>query len=292
VSDESPTPVPGPEPTPSATPDGEVMSPAPEPASTSAGITMQQAEPLRYTRQLITVYTILLVLAVAALVGLVVLVIRPGHEASPAWSSWKPENGGVAAMTKQIADHIGAQYRMTEGGSQLLAVLPTDASITNGNQKVPLRAIAIRRAPQTNTGIRVIGTEKTRLYILCGLGKNCSIEGGKASTTRGRLVRREALEAALYTFKFVPSVDSILAYMPPGPNATSSEVLFLEKDAFKDQLKQPLQKTLTAKTTPLPDSEDLGEAKTIDDLTLKHVFTYEYQPIETGGALVILDPSR
>ena len=63
----------------------------------------------------------------------------------------------------------------------------------------------------------MIDTEKTRLYILCGLGKNCSIEGGKASQTRGRLVRREALEAALYTFKFVPSVDSVLAFMPPAP---------------------------------------------------------------------------
>ena len=227
----------------------------------------------------------------AALVGLVALVIRPGHTASPSWSSWKPANAGVGAMTKQIADHIASQYRMTEGGGQLLAVLPTDATIANGNTKVPLRAIAIRRAPQTNTGIRVIGTEKTRLYILCGLGKNCSIEGGKASQTRGRLVRREALEAALYTFKFVPSVDSVLAYMPPGPNSTTSQVIFLEKDALKDQLKQPLNKTLPLATPPLPDAEDLAEAATIDKLTLKNIFSYEYQPIETGGALIILDPS-
>ena len=157
---------------------------------------------------------------------------------------------------------------------------------------MPLRAIAIRRAPQTNTGIRVIGTEKTRLYILCGLGKNCSIEGGKASQTRGRLVRREALEAALYTFKFVPSVDTVLAYMPPGPNSTTSQVLFLEKDALKEELKQPIEKTLPLKTPPLPDAEDLAEAATIDKLTLKHIFEYEYQPIETGGALIILNPRR
>ena len=31
---------------------------------------------------------------------------------------------------------------MTEDGGQLLAVLPTDASITNGATKVPLKAIA------------------------------------------------------------------------------------------------------------------------------------------------------
>src|SRR3954469_2340855 len=198
-------------------------SAAAEPSTTSSGITMKEAEAVRYTRHLVAIYTVLAVIVVAALVGLVALVIRPGHEAGPSWSSWKPAPAGVGVMTKQISDHIASQYRMTEGGGQLLAVIPTDATIANGNQKVPLRAIAIRRAPQTNTGIRVIGTEKTRLYILCGLGKNCSIEGGKASQTRGRLVRREALEAALYTFKFVPSVDTVLAYMPPAPNSTTSQ---------------------------------------------------------------------
>ena len=80
--------------------------------------------------------------------------------------------------------------------------------------------------------------------------------------------------------------------MPPSPDSSTSEVLFLEKDALKEQLKQPLEKTLQRKTPPLPGDEDLAEAKTIDDLTLKHVFSYEYQPIETGGALIVLDPSR
>jgi hypothetical protein len=275
------------------TPENDPAPPAPaETPTISSGITMKNAEAVRYTRQLVTIYTILGVVVVAALVGLVALVIRPGHTSSPTWSSWKPETAGVGAMTKQIADHVAAQYRMTEDGGQLLAVLPTDASITNGAQKVPLRAIAIRRAPQTNAGIRVIGAEKTRLYILCGLGKNCSIEGGKASQTRGRLVRREALEAALYTFKFVPSVDSVLAYMPPGPKQTAAEVLFLVKEALKEELKQPLSKTLPLKTPPLPDAEDLAEAATIDKLTLKHMFDYEYQPVETGGALIVLNPSR
>jgi hypothetical protein len=282
--------------TPPTTPESaSAATPAVDQASipgTAENSLASMAEPLRYTRHLIAIYTGLLVVVIAALVGLVFLVIRPGHTASPQWSTWKPTTASVGAMTKQISDHIASQYRMTEGGGQLLAVLPTDATIANGNQKVPLRAIAIRRAPQSNTGIRVIGTEKTRLYILCGLGKNCSIEGGKASLTRGRLVRREALEAALYTFKFVPSVDSVLAYMPPAPNSTTSEVLFLEKDALKDQLKQPLNKTLPLATPPLPDAEDLQEAATIDKLTLKNVFSYEYQPIETGGALIVLDPSR
>ena len=195
-------------------------------------------------------------------------------------------------MTTQISDRIAAQYRLSEDGSQLVAVIPSGASITNGSTQVPLKAIAIRKVPQSTAGMRVIyDTSKTRMYTLCGLGKNCSIATGTPSATRGRLVRREALEAALYTFKFVPSVDQVIAFMPPAPGSTTTSVLFLEKGKLQDQLKQPLIKTLPLTTPPLPDSEDLSEAATIDKLTLKNVFSYELQALQTGGAAIILDPS-
>ena len=52
---------------------------------------------------------------------------------------------------------------------------------------------------------------------LCGLGSECSIATGTRDRARERLVRREALELALYTFKYVPSVNAVIAYMPPPP---------------------------------------------------------------------------
>ncbi len=70
-----------------------------------------------------------------------------------------------------------------------------------------MSAIAIR--PDTSTGkkeeneIDVVPATHSFQYILCGLGANCSIKGGKASTARHALLRREALELALYTFKYV-----------------------------------------------------------------------------------------
>jgi hypothetical protein len=245
----------------------------------------------RYKRRFAVVYTLLGIVLVAAIVGLVVLVIRPGQVTGPAWSSWKPKGGNVTNMTKQIADRVASQYRLSEGGGQLVAVIPSGASITSGASTVPLKAIAIRKAPQSNTGIRILDTTKMRMYTLCGLGTNCSIESGTPSATRGRLVRREALEAALYTFKFVPAVDSVVAFMPPAPGATTTSVLFLEKSALKDQLSKPLNKTLPLATPPLPDSEDLAEAATIDKLTLKNMFSYELTALQTGGAALILDPT-
>ena len=82
------------------------------------------------------------------------------------------------------------------------------------------------------------------MFNFCGLGVRCSIVGGKATSTRGRLVRREALEVALYTFKFVPGVDSIIAFMPPPPGQGATSVLFLRKENFKDALDRPLAETL------------------------------------------------
>jgi hypothetical protein len=182
---------------------------------------------------------------------------------------------------------------MSEDGGQLVAVIPSAPQITSGTQNVPIKAIAVRKAPQSNQGVRILESSNTntRVYTLCGLGANCSIEGGTASATRGRLVRRQALEVALYTFKFAPSVDSILAFMPPPPGETTASVLLLEKDGLEEQLKQPLSNTLMHATPPLPDDADLAEAATIDKLTLNKLFSYSLQPLQTGGAAIILDPA-
>jgi hypothetical protein len=254
----------------------------------------------RYRGRFAAVYTVLGLVLVGAIVGLVALVIRPGQVAGPAWSSWKPKSGNAQNVTKQIADRVAARYRLSEEGGQLVAIIPSGATITSGTAAVPLKAIAVRKAPQSNDGIRIIDdTSGTRMFTLCGLGKNCSIEGGKASAQRGRLVRREALEAALYTFKFAPAVNSVIAFMPPAPGATTTSVLFLEKSALAEQLSQPLSKTLPLATPPLPQSEDLAEAATIDRLTLgnpkkgepTHMFSYELTAIQTGGAAIVLDPA-
>ena len=53
------------------------------------------------------------------------------------------------------------------------------------------------------------------MFSLCGLGQSCAIATGKASVERGTLVRREILELALYTFKYVGGVNHVIAFMPP-----------------------------------------------------------------------------
>jgi hypothetical protein len=211
----------------------------------------------RYTYRFALAYTALGIILAAALTGLIVLVISPGHHSPPPWSTWKPPSGSSQNVAAAIAD----------------------------------KAVAVRKAPQGNTGIAIYGTDKTKDYTLCGLGAHCSIGTGKTSVTRGLLVRREALEIALYTFKFAPNVNSIAVFMPPPPGQTSSSILYLHKDNLKNQLHQPLNKTLPLDTPPLPTAADTTEQSTIDKLTLPHMFTYKLTTLQTGGAALVLDPA-
>jgi hypothetical protein len=289
VTDEStPEPVSAPEP----------VNPAVEAASTVEAALPQPPvalltlpEPKRFTMRFALAYAGLGVVFAAALTGLIVLVIQPGHHAGPSWSVWKPTPGTTQKVASQIADHVAHRYRLGENAGQLVAVIPSKPEVTSGTQKITISAVAVRQAPQSNTGIQVYTTTKTENYTFCGLGEHCSIATGQATQERGRLVRREALEIALYTFKFAPAIDTIAAFMTPPPGQTASQILYLRKDDLKDQLSQPLMKTLPLVTPPLPTASDTGEAATIDKLTLPHMFTYSLTALQTGGAALILDPA-
>jgi hypothetical protein len=249
------------------------------------------AAPKRYTGRFALAYTALGVCLAAALTGLIVLVIRPGYHPGPSWSTWEPPGGTTQKVAAAIADHIANRYQLSENGGQLVAVIASKPQVTSGTQNIAIKAVAVRKAPQSNTGIAIFGSDKAENYTLCGLGSHCSIATGEATQTRGRLVRREALELALYTFKFAPAIDSIAAFMPPPPGQTTSSILYLRKDDLKDQLHQPLSKTLPLNTPPLPSAADAVEKATIDKLTLPHMYTYELTALQTGGAALILDPA-
>jgi hypothetical protein len=276
-----------PEAAPVAVPDVVAASPA------NVVPTLVEA-PGRYTKRFALVYTTLGTILAASVAGLIILVIRPGHQSAPAWSAdkWTPTSSSATKVTSEIADHVGHRYRLSENGGQLVALIAQKPpAVTSGTTNIAIKYVAVRKAPQSNTGIAVYPTDKTVDYTLCGLGAHCSIATGQPTQTRGQLVRREALEAALYTFKFAPSVDSIAAFMPPPPGQTTSSVLYLRKDDLKDQLHKPLTSTLPLRTPPLPSATDKLEKPAIDRLTLSHMFTYELQALPTGGAVLILDPA-
>ena len=54
--------------------------------------------------------------------------------------------------------------------------------------------------------------------------ESCSIAEGKASEARHALLRREALELSLYTFKSDSDVNSVTVFLPPRPDGQSATV--------------------------------------------------------------------
>jgi len=298
MNDEDPEPTQGPAAEPPGVTPSAGSTAAIEPAVAPTGVASVVPAPppskkgvKSYTYRFAVVYVVLGMILAAALVALVVLVIKPGHKASPPWSAWKPASGSTASMTKQISDHVAHEYKLNAKGTQLLAVIPSNLKVTSGTNDVAIKAIAVRQAPQSNTGIQILDSAGSWQYQLCGLGTNCSIAGGTPTKIRGRLVRREALEMALYTFKFVPAVKSVVAFMPPPPGQAANTLVFLQKNDLKDQLSKPLSTTLRRATPPLPNNPDASEALTIDRLTLPETYTYQLTALQGGGAALILDPS-
>src|SRR3954454_8935069 len=103
------------------------------------------------------------------------------------WSRWQPQDTSVEGGAQEIAAHVSAEYKHPDG-QQLVDITANE---------LPDRVKLTVRSGTINDigGTRV-------LYTMDGLGPNRSIKGGTPSTTRLKVIHREALELALYTFRY------------------------------------------------------------------------------------------
>ena len=227
----------------------------------------------------------------AALTGLVLVALQPSPPKPPKWSSWQPATGSAQKVTSEIANHVGAQYVLSHAGDQLVAIIPGPPEVTQDTTVSKVSTIAIRSSPTSNSFSRIIGTGGNVQEQFCGLGQACAIGTGTPTAQRERLLRREALEVALYTFKFVPSVNAVIAYMPPAPGQTPSTLLYLERSNLSQELSRPLAATLPLANPPLPSQADAKESHTIDALTLPVEYGFQYQALTGGTEAMILTPA-
>ena len=239
-----------------------------------------------FGRRFLIVYLLLGLVLGVAIAGLVVVLGRPGHKDAPAWSVWEPA-GDDAQKTQQIADHVGGTYRLPSG-QQLVGIQATPPRV----QDVPIGAIAVRHLPTEETPVNVMAPDGTVVYIMCGLGDNCSISEGEPSAERLRLLRREALELALYTFRYVDGKDSVVAFLPPAPGSDPSYALFFQRGPFEPELDKPLRTTLSAIIPPLPSDIAPSEVATIDRLTSPNFYRFTFQQLQDGTAVLVLDDPR
>lgn len=251
-----------------------------------------RARSAAYRSRFVIIYVTLALVAGIGIGAFLILITRADPPPPAKWSSWQP-TGSDTARVKQIADRIAKSYRL-KGGQQLVAALPSAPKVTSAEGDVAVLTIAIR--PDTSTGkkeeseIDIVPATHSLQYILCGLGSGCSISSGTASEARHALLRREALELALYTFKYVDGVDSVSVFLPPRPDGqTSATSVFLKKSDVRSVLRKPLRDSIGPKT-PGIGKMPKRELALVNRITEPRLYSYEYQQAQDGAAVLVYAP--
>jgi hypothetical protein len=238
-------------------------------------------------------------LALASAVLLILTLASRDGAQGPQWSAWQPTSEDAYLAAEEIAAHVGPQYRLDDG-SQLADV---DAGPIEIND-VPIEVV-IRH--DTEEGDILDAGEKGVWYVLNGLGERGSISRGTPSPERLALVKREALELALYTFQYVDGIDHVVALLPPAPppkDEKSSSAAGSQRTAvavgdslpsmlFREgqldaQLALPLALTLDPKT-PTPSTIKKRDAELITQFTAPSTFNGAIEQSQIGEAFLVLD---
>jgi hypothetical protein len=248
-----------------------------EPEKPAAPAESDTGAPPPYQSRFQLLFGVLLGVAMAAVVA-TALVIADGRKADdPAaatWAAWHPTAKDGLDAVNQIAEHVGQRYTLPSG-NQLVGVRGGALELAN----LPV-TVAIEQA-----GSVKILDEKGVLYNLCGLGKNCSIKEGKPTYERSLVLRREALELALYTFRYIKNVDQVVAILPPQTGHTPGYAMFYRRDDVGASLNRPLAATLPG-SPPVPPDVPKAEQTFINNLTSRNFFAFT--PQEGGDAHIYL----
>ena len=227
----------------------------------------------------------LVAVGVAAVVGLALFIALPGggQDSGPRWSAWTPTVGGTAGA-QQIAEHVGQEYKLSDG-HQMVDVSVTGLEI----EGVPL-AVALRQAPSQGGDIRVFD-DSGLIFRLCGLGPDCAIPSGKPSIKRHLLLRREALELALYTFRYLGDVHQVVVFMPPVKGKTPSQALFFREGDVAQELDRPLTASLSPRVPTVRTVTLSPDASLVEQLTTPKIFQFSLTQANTDNrGFIVLDP--
>jgi hypothetical protein len=267
---------------------------------------------------------LLVALGIGAIVVAVSVAVGGRHSAPAGakWSQWKPPNDGTQGA-QDIANFVAPFYRIDavnqlalvtvvnlESAAAAQAQAQAAASGTASSGTASGLQVAVRPSPTSSQVSLLSGN--TIAYNLCGIGgKNCAIGVGKPSADRLLLLRREALELALYTFKYIGNTQNVVAILPPGHTQASSTlsrkppsspraqaaakpidiaVLFVRPE-LSPLLKHPLAQILPEQVPPtVGEMRKAPEAGLVDQLTARGLFSEQLQQAQDGSNLIVLNP--
>ena len=268
------------------------------------------------------VTAVLVGLAVGALVIAAAVAVngRSTSAHGEEWSQWSPPNSGTLGA-REIADYVAPFYRISSVNQLAVvtvvnvqsgaAAAAAQATATGGSPQPTSGGLEVAVRPSPNSSAVSLLTGNTIAYNLCGIGgRNCAIGIGRPSQSRMLLLRREALELALYTFKYIGGTENVVAILPPGhsqvpstlskslPTSTRSArpqsidiaVLF-QRQELAPLLRQPLNRTLPETVPPtVTEMPTAPEAGLVDQVTARGLFSEQLQQAQDGTSLIVLDP--
>ncbi|MGZ4244747.1 MAG: hypothetical protein ACXVSE_10690 [Solirubrobacteraceae bacterium] len=271
-----------------------------------------------------SVTALLVALGIGALViaGAVAVGGRSSPPPAQKWSDWAPSDHGTLGA-RDIADFVAPFYRIDnihqlavvtvvnlESAAAAAAQQQAAANGTASSSVASGLQVAVRPSPSSSQ-VSLLGGN-TIAYNLCGEGgKDCAIGVGKPSTNRLLLLRREALELALYTFKYISGTQNVVAILPPGhtqqtstlsktlPTSNSAStatkpvdiaVLFVRQE-IAPLLNHPLRLILPEQSPPtVAQMPSAPEAGLVDQLTARGLFSEQLQQAQDGSNLIVLNP--
>jgi hypothetical protein len=261
----------------------------------------ERAHASAYYTRFSLAYTVLIMLAVGGIAALVLLLVHAGAPRSPRWSAFVP-TGSALDMERQIATRVSSEYKAS-ADSRLVTVFPGPLQapgVVQGDSgpqsvQVPVSLVAVQ--PDVSTGQHEQGDftfyqpDSTVGYEMCGFGdpqQNCRVQTPNQANP-AQLLRREALELALYTLKYVPGTDAVLTYLPTASSPQSPTLaVFITRKDVKESLDVPLSRTLEPRQILIggfvPDNGHVSQ--------LTRIFTTSYQTLPSDGtAALTLTPA-
>ena len=262
--------------------------------------TQPAAKPVRHAARFQFATGALVFCAVAALALAFVFVATGGVRTTTTdtWSTFKPSSDGLDTGPREIADYVGRQYRLPTG-EQIVAVTGGPLEYEVEEQKLPMKIV--NRESVADGGDIKIHEGRGVLYRMCGLADKCAI-AGKSNPDRTLLLRREALELALYSFHYLDDIDHVVVFIPPATAVDDPAkakavaepepyALHFSRDDVAGQLARPLRATLP---TPVPNPDTITIAPNtpaIRELTYANLFKFSLTVgNQDTNVFLVLDP--
>jgi hypothetical protein len=245
----------------------------------------------------------LFIVAVGSLAAAVVLSgsSRRSSGEGAAWSTWHPSQDGLAGA-QEIADYVAPYYRAT-AASQLAIVTVVNLN----NPASPVQVVV--PGPGSSGSLLPLPPSSTIVFNLCGVGgRNCTIGVGQPSAARLLLLKREALELALYTFKYISGVQTVVAVLPPGHTVVGCTgicakpqskpvvrpvdlAVAFDRTELGPYLAQPLRTTLPEELPPtVAQMPSVPEAPLVSVLAAHGLFNEQTQQGQDGSTVMTLSP--